>query len=413
MNALDQLPSHATLVASSDVWMEGDAISQLAHAAGLAGCIRAVGMPDLHPGPGGNPIGVALALRDRIIPQLLGSDIGCGVSLVVTNVKRKPMDGMERSVRETFSDTYLPWQLDTTVLPRLLHRGLRGLSDVDGLPPSLQALAAAAPEEHSIRLSDADTSDLVAGDIHRMTLGTMGGGNHFAEVSCVREIRDASLAAQHGITLGTIAVLVHSGSRSLGKTISDRYGTRSFTSDDADEYLSAHAWACQFARANRFLLTWRLLSALGAARLHKISLTVDRVHNDVSASVFNGHPVWLHRKGAAAAPNGEPTVVLGSRGSPSWIVLGTGDERSLFSVAHGAGRRMTRAEAIGKLKDKYHRDALVRTRHGGRVICDRKALLYEEHPDAYKPIEPVVESLVHGGLARQIATLEPLITVKQ
>src|SRR5690606_13183254 len=99
---------------------------------------------------------------------------------------------------------------------------------------------------------------------------------------------------------------------------------------------------------------------------------------------------FVHRKGAAPAAHGEATVVLGSRGAPSWVLLGAGHEGALSSVAHGAGRRMNRSDARKKLASRYKRAELSRTSHGGRIVCDDVDLLYEEHPDAYKPIEPVV-----------------------
>jgi release factor H-coupled RctB family protein len=93
-------------------------------------------------------------------------------------------------------------------------------------------------------------------------------------------------------------------------------------------------------------------------------------------------------------------------------MAGTGDEAGLRSVAHGAGRRMTRSEATDKLKAKYRRVEAARSQRGGRLICDDKALLYEEHPDAYKAIEPVVAAVESAGLATRVAALVPVMTVK-
>ena len=89
-----------------------------------------------------------------------------------------------------------------------------------------------------------------------------------------------------------------------------------------------------------------------------------------------------------------------------------GAEAGLRSVGHGAGRRMTRSEARAKLSDKYRRTQLERTTLGGRVVCDDKALLFEEHPDAYKAIEPVIQALETHGMATRVAALTPVFTVK-
>ena len=138
----------------------------------------------------------------------------------------------------------------------------------------------------------------------------------------------------------------------------------------------------------------------------------DVTHNDVRREPVDGADAWVHRKGAAPAAAAALTVVLGSRGAPSWIMRGTGAALGLGSVAHGAGRKMKRSEALAKLKDRYRRREVARSPGGGRVICDDPALLFEEHPDAYKPIEPVIGALERHGLATRVAALVPIVTVK-
>lgn len=158
---------------------------------------------------------------------------------------------------------------------------------------------------------------------------------------------------------------------------------------EAEAYLAEHAGACRFATANRLLLAYRVLRSLGVTRPAEIRGSLDVIHNDVRAERLGPDEVWVHRKGAAPAHLDLPTVVLGSRGAPSWIMLGRGSEGALRSVAHGAGRRVSRTEARARLQERYRREELARSPLGGRVLCDDSALLYEEHPDAYKPIEPL------------------------
>ncbi|MBL8115114.1 MAG: RtcB family protein, partial [Acidobacteria bacterium] len=165
-------------------------------------------------------------------------------------------------------------------------------------------------------------------------------------------------------------------------------------------------------RANRFVLSWRLASALGAAREGSLGAAVDVHHNTVSLETVEGRPVFLHRKGAAPAHPGARTRGGGSPGAPAWVVRGRGPAETLRSVAHGAGRRIVRSEAISRLRPKYTRRSLERTALGGRVLCEDTGLLYEEHPDAYKPIDPVVDALVARGTATRVASLVPLFTVK-
>jgi release factor H-coupled RctB family protein len=82
-------------------------------------------------------------------------------------------------------------------------------------------------------------------------------------------------------------------------------------------------------------------------------------------------------------------------------------------VAHGAGRRLKRSDAIARFKDRHRRAELTRTALGGRVVCDDPELLYAEHPDAYKDVDPVIDALEAAGAARRVATLSPVITVKR
>jgi release factor H-coupled RctB family protein len=395
-----------TLIAGPDVWMEGDALAQLAAVARLEGCVRSVGMPDLHPG-GGYPIGAVVATRGVVHPQLVGGDAGCGARVIATSVDRIDADRLERRLRTAFDDDVLAGADPGALFDAVWFHGAIGLAAVDGVPEGLRWLAG--------RVGDGD--DLpVSGDPapyrgFATALGTIGAGNHFAEVTRVAEIRDRAAAATLGLERGALIVLAHSGSRGLGTQLGVTWGTRPLRGDDIGRYRGELAGACRFARANRLVLTYRLLSALGAVRDHTLRGAFDVTHNDVRPELVGGELAWVSRKGAAPAHAGAMTVVLGSRGAPSWLMRGTGAEAGLSSVAHGAGRRMTRSEAVAKIKAKYRRTEVGRVA-GGRVLCDDKALLYEEHPDAYKAIEPVVAAVEDAGLATRVAALAPVMTVK-
>jgi release factor H-coupled RctB family protein len=234
------------------------------------------------------------------------------------------------------------------------------------------------------------------------------------ELSRVDQLADREAARNLGLSRDALVVLAHSGSRGLGGALHDAWAGGELT-DPTDQaaYLAQLAGACRYATANRALLTWRLLTALGATSTARIGQSHDVLHNTVLPTTWRGTPVWLHRKGAAPAEAGQPTVVLGSRGAPSWILLGSGNEDALWSAAHGAGRKLGRAEAVDKLKHRHHRSTLRQTRLGGRVICDDDRLLLAEHPDAYKDVQPVVDSLIEHGVAAKVAALVPLVTVKR
>lgn len=401
------LPAHARVIAHPDVWMEGDGIAQFARTAGLPGCVRAVAMPDLHVGKG--PVGAVFATDTLVYPHLLGGDVGCGVRVVATTARAENRDAIERRVRSTWDDAPLEACDGARVFAAVWREGARGLASQGDAPDALRALASEVPEA----AAGAPGDERAWASGHEAALGSVGGGNHFVEIARVDEVRDRAAAEALGLERGRLVVVAHSGSRGLGTALARRWGDATLQGEAAAAYLADLAGACRFAQANRFVLAYRMLRALGAARSAKIAGGFDVTHNDVRAETVGGDTVWVHRKGAAPARAGEPTIVLGSRGAPSWVLLGTGNEAGLRSVAHGAGRRMGRAEALAKLKVKYKRSELTSTKLGGRVVCDDADLLYEEHPDAYKPIEPVVASLLDAGLATAVASLVPVVTVKR
>ncbi|MEO5729143.1 MAG: RtcB family protein [Byssovorax sp.] len=402
------LPGHARVVARDDVWMEGDAVMQFARVAGERGCVRAVAMPDLHAGRG-IPIGAVFAFDGCVIPSLIGGDAGCGVRVVATAAGRIAPDKLERRAREAMEEDPLEGCDPGEVFEAAWRGGPRGLAELRGVPAELARLA--AEEVDPAAVASGDPAPYRAG--FEGALGSVGGGNHFVEIARVSEVRDATAAATLGLLRGALVVVAHSGSRGLGAALARRWGEGALTGEAMIAYLSDLAGACRFARTNRFLLAHRMLRALGVARASKLAGGFDVTHNDVVREEVSGAPAWVHRKGAAPARGDDATIVLGSRGAPSWVMRGLDSEDGLRSVAHGAGRRMGRTEAREKIKARYRRADLTRTELGGRVVCADPQLLLEEHPDAYKPIEPVVESLIEAGLATAVAALTPVVTVKR
>lgn len=399
------LPLHARLIARSDVWLESAAVEQLAAVASRERCVAAVGMPDLHPGRG-IPIGAAFLFEGRVQPALVGSDAGCGVLFVPTRRDGPTGDALERRVRAAWDEPPLEAPLLEAIHRAALRGGPRAIADVDGVPASLAALALELADDGPTRFSD-DVYARFEG--HAASLGTVGGGNHFAEVVRIDRLHDRARARAHGCARDALGVLIHTGSRGLGAALAARWGEAVLEGDSIQRYLDELTLAVRWARTNRLLLAHRLLTALGAAPPARRGAPVDLVHNTVAPTAAG----YLHRKGAAPAALGQPTIVLGSRGAPSHLLEGLGNEECLECVAHGAGRRMGRSEARAKLRAKVPRKALTRTRLGGRVLCDDPSLMYEEHPDAYKPIDPVVASLIEAGAALHVAELVPLLTVKR
>ena len=361
-------PPRIRLVASPSSWIEGEAVRQLEATSTLPGMRWVVGMPDLHPGAG-HPVGIA-ALADGVVyPHLVGADIGCGMALFTSRTPVRKLD-IARAVKR-----------------------LRGLEEPwDEDPEALLA-------EHGV--------------LHRAhldALGTIGGGNHFAELQTVEERLDERASAALLGPDERVLLLVHSGSRGYGEQTmrahTDRSGAAPIEagSERARAYLAGHDDAVRWGRANRRVIARRIAALLGLV----LEPLIDLCHNAVVP--FDGG--WLHRKGAAPHDRG-PVVIPGSRGSLSYLVEPTGDGAACgHSLAHGAGRKWSRSEARERMRERFRSEALLRTPLGNPVICEDRTLLFEEAPEAYKKIDRVVADLVEAGACRGVATLRPLLTYK-
>lgn len=370
-NNVHYLSDAIAYIASDELWIEGSAIQQLHTTANLPAMHRVVGMPDLHPGRG-YPIGAAFFSVGRFYPALVGNDIGCGMAL---------------------------WQTD--ILSRRYN--------ADKCEKRLMALDDVAGEEWL----EEHLPDSLMQHPWRSALGSIGGGNHFAELQRVDQVFDNERFTIAGLDAQHLLLLAHSGSRGLGQSILQRH-ISSFShhgleegSDDAMDYLVAHDDALAFARVNRHLIASRILQQVKASG----NPVLDVAHNFVEASSINGQQGWLHRKGAT--PDNRGLVIIpGSRGDYSWLVQPVPAEVTLCSLAHGAGRKWMRTECKGRLSGKFSPAQLARTELGSRVICRDKQLIYEEAPQAYKSAESVINCLVQAGLVELVARLRPVLTLK-
>jgi release factor H-coupled RctB family protein len=370
MNTLTE--TNVRLFASAKSWIEGEALRQLYAAAKLEGVRRAVGFPDLHPSKGG-PVGAAFVTEGIIHPYLIGGDIGCGMALFKTDLVQRDIK-LNRWAELRF-DLQHEWEGDVS-----------------------EVIAATGLES-----TEFDES-----------LGTIGGGNHFAELERVEKVGNTAAFKEFGLGKQQLVVLIHSGSRGLGESILRAYvDEHQASGSDAESfaaagYLKNHDHAVRWAKANRSLIARRFVGALGA----EPELLWDGCHNSITPRESDGEAVWVHRKGAVAA-EGEPVMIPGSRGSLSYLVQPLGDGASrAWSLAHGAGRKWARSETRLRMRERFGMHQLTQTPLGGRVICEQRELLYEEAPAAYKNIEDVVQDLVDAGLLSVIATFRPLLTYK-
>ena len=352
------------IVASPESWIEQAAVDQLHQTARLEGIDRIVGLPDLHAGRG-IAVGAAFWSLSHVYPHLVGSDIGCGM-------------GLWRSAMPLRK-----FRLDAA------ERKLRGLEDP-------------WPGDHVARLAEAGLPPGLAGE----ALGTIGGGNHFAEL-----LRVETMHEDAEIDPAALYLMVHSGSRGLGQAVLDRHLAQHNVAgliageEACARYLAAHDDAMAWAVLNRELIAKRFLDRLGTTG----ESLLDICHNSVTPHRGG----WLHRKGAAPADKGL-VVIPGSRGDMTYLVRPQQEraDEALHSLAHGAGRKWSRSEAKDKLVRRFSITDLERTKLGSRVICEDRDLIYEEAPQAYKDIHQVVRDLEQAGLIDLIATLRPLITYK-
>jgi tRNA-splicing ligase RtcB len=327
--------------------------------------------------------GIVLATRDRIYPQAVGGDIGCGMAAI-------RFDGSARLLQEEKAAARLLAGLYRTV-PAIRHsrQTMR-----DHLPEQLEQTA----------LSNSSLRKLIQRD-GRVQFATLGRGNHFLEFQ-----------ADQGDSLW---VMVHSGSRAMGQAITEHHLCDArpansgllfleAASPAGMDYLQDVDWACHYAEQSRIAM----LDAVGLLLLEYFGVTADPQtllhcnHNHLRREHHFGQEVWVHRKGAASATAGEPGIIPGSMGSASFHVAGRGDAESLRSSSHGAGRRLSRTEASQKIRV----EDIERQMRG--VWFDHRLAhrIRDEAPEAYKDIHAVMRA--QRDLTRIVRQLRPILSYK-
>jgi tRNA-splicing ligase RtcB len=326
-------------------------------------------MPDVHLGQQ-VPNGCVLASRTRIYPEAVGRDIGCGLSAI-------------------------QFQLQSDSIPQATLVSI--LEELNRLVPSLKQPKALAlsrlPEScRADKLSDPFLQRAARRD-GLLQLGTLGRGNHFLEL----EIDQA----------GMLWALVHSGSRSMGQTISDWHlrGAKRFSdainpkepldylpiaSDPGQAYLADMHWAMRYARESRLLMLNRIADLVEEFLKGSVieSSYIDSPHNFARIEDHFGQSLVVHRKSVNSAANGELGIIPGSMSSGSRIVIGRGNAESLCSSSHGAGRTMSRSEAFESLDIKRFKAMM-----GSVVFCKESAnKLLDESPAAYRNLADVMQA---------------------
>ncbi|KJA27100.1 hypothetical protein HYPSUDRAFT_84006 [Hypholoma sublateritium FD-334 SS-4] len=381
-------------IIASKSYVDDNAKKQLQHVAALPGVRLAVGMPDLHPG-NRFPIGCAIA-AEGIYPALIGSDVGCGIALYRLSASASRAKANPKKIASLLKGLDEPWSGSTSEW--LTRYGITRSSEFDST-----------------------------------SLGTVGSGNHFAEICAPEKIVDPVAATSLNIDEGALYLLVHTGSRGLGASILGRETAEDSnpyippTSPHFQEYLADHDYAVRWAVANRDLVAYRIKECISGPNitddlaaeensLYQTTLPdkiLDVTHNSVTMqSLAIGEPMqlWVHRKGAAPADKGV-IPCPGSRGDFSWLLLPTGDgQHNAHSLAHGAGRRYGRQ--VLHTGTKPSKSTLTTTSLGSEVVCLDSDLLIEERPEAYKDVQCVVEDMEAENACKGVVVLRPIVTYK-
>jgi tRNA-splicing ligase RtcB (3'-phosphate/5'-hydroxy nucleic acid ligase) len=404
MTTIDRLKSW-----TAGVELDWDTVQQLRNIADLpilAGHVAV--MPDVHLGKGAT-VGSVIPTQGAIIPAAVGVDIGCGMAAVRTEISANQLPHSLRRLRSRIEER-VPVGFgahDRPLNPLRegpLREGLRGVA------------LSSAGKKLGERYEKLAIMDLIGKHDHKRTfnqLGTLGGGNHFIEL-CVDES-------------GGVWVMLHSGSRNIGKTIGEtaihmarqiaereERGLRDRDlawldegSAEFDMYVEGLRWAQDYAAHNRALMMHEVLIALREEFRREIATFENAVqchHNYASVEEHFGRQVWVTRKGAVSARRGELGIIPGSMGAKSFIVRGKGNADSYCSCSHGAGRRLSRAAA----KRSYTLADLKEQTAG--VECRKDAGVLDEIPSAYKDIDTVMAA--QADLVEVVHTLKQVMCIK-
>lgn len=355
-------------------------------------------MPDVHWGMGAT-VGSVIAAKRAVIPAAVGVDIGCGMCAVRTSLTGSDLPDSLRHIRAGIEAAVPVGFQRHPDMPR----GRRGqpLADLAAVHLGFEPIIAKHP-----------ALDAKGAEHLNQQLGTLGGGNHFIELCLDRD--------------DEVWVMLHSGSRNVGKRIADYFITRAkelmeryfitlpdkdlaFLAEgepDFDDYVEAVSWAQDYAMENRRVMLQLVIETLQHyfPQLQMRDVAINCHHNYVSRENHFGSNVVVTRKGAIRARPGELGIIPGSMGTRSYIVQGRGNPDSFHSCSHGAGRRMSRKEA----KRRFGVGDMVLQTRG--VECRKDEGVVDEIPAAYKDIDTVMEN--QTDLVEIVTELRQVLCVK-
>lgn len=376
------------------------AIDQLRNVAKLAFIHSHIAaMPDVHVGIGAT-VGSVIPTKSAIIPAAVGVDIGCGMNAVRLSLTASDLPDSLKSLRLAI-EQQVPVGFN-------MHQQISAkMSTLDPLNKRLQSIT----DKHPGLLKMLKSFDRT----WAKQLGTLGGGNHFIEL-CLDENQD-------------VWVMLHSGSRGIGNCIGryfislakkerqSRFGhvpdqDLSYFAEGSNsfaDYIEAVEWAQDYALENRREMMRLVIDAMQSRQsgLPRFQLTKEAInchHNYVNEEMHFGEQVYVTRKGAISAYEGELGIIPGSMGAKSFIVRGLGNHESFCSCSHGAGRRMSRTKAA----HAFTVDELKAQTEG--VECRKDKGVLDEIPSAYKDIDEVMAN--QSDLVEVVHTLKQVMCIK-
>jgi len=360
-------------------------------------------MPDVHHGKG-STVGSVIATDKAIIPAAVGVDIGCGMNAVRLSLKASDLPESLAKIRAQI-------ERDVPLGAGGRHQKDDVLQSNFAKLPVAGAVARLAIEEGVFGGKLGGWEAAVKKSMAQ--LGTLGSGNHFIEL-CLDENQD-------------VWIMLHSGSRGIGNMIGDYFIKQAQKAMDRwyinlpdrdlayipeeselfQEYMAAVGWAQAYAFENRAVMMEAVLKALRLQVGREFEITQEAInchHNYVERENHFGQNLWVTRKGAIRAREGDLGIIPGSMGQRSYIVRGKGNAQSYCSCSHGAGRRMSRAQAVRT----FTLDDLKQQTQG--VECRKDAAVLDEIPGSYKDIDVVMGN--QTDLVEVVHTLKQVLCVK-
>ena len=438
--------------------MDEKVLEQIRNVACLPGIVGAAyTMPDAHWGYGFPIGGVAAFDPDEggvVSAGGVGFDISCGVRTLLTGLKPDDLAGCKEALADSLFRTIPAGvgstgkiALDEIEMNRMLEGGARwAVAQGYGRAEDLDRIE----ERGCMPGAEPDAVSHRARQRQREEMGTLGSGNHYLEVQEVSAISDDAVAKSFGLARGDVVISIHCGSRGLGHQIGTDFlremalaapahgitlpdlelACAPIRSELGQRYLGAMRAGINCALANRQIIT-HLTRRVFAHFFPDTALPVlfDVSHNTCKEEEHEisgeRRRLFIHRKGAtrafgaghpdlppASAATGQPVFIGGSMGTSSAIMVGPTlrPEHAFASSCHGAGRRLSRHQAL----KQWHGRALVDELRQRGIIIKSPSMrgVAEEAPGAYKDITAVVEAAHLAGLSRKVATLEPLICIK-